>query len=188
MHGVPSEDAALAANECSPAIYRQGMIRREGRRVATVELMANTYTSLHYHVVFSTKNRQSFLGEAIRERIFAYLGGIARESGATAVEIGGMADHVHLLLSIPASLAVSKAVQLLKGGSSHWVKEAFPNMIDFAWQDGYAAFTVSQSQLDDVREYIRSQPEHHRTKTFAEEYCAFLARHHIQYDERYLLG
>ena len=150
--------------------------------------MANTYTSLHYHVVFSTKNRQPFLGEAIRERLFAYLGGISRENGMNALEIGGVADHVHLLLSIPTSLAVSKAVQLLKGGSSHWVKEAFPNLIDFAWQDGYAAFTVSQSQLDDVRAYIRSQAEHHRTKTFVEEYRAFLSRHRVEYDERYLLG
>ena len=130
LGGVPSGDAALAANECSPAIYRQGMIRREGRRVATVEAMANTYTSLHYHVVCSTKNREPFLGEAIRDRLFAYLGGIARENKMTALEIGGVADHVHLLLSIPASLALSKAVQLLKGGSSHWLKETFPNVND----------------------------------------------------------
>ncbi|PYK14474.1 MAG: IS200/IS605 family transposase [Verrucomicrobia bacterium] len=150
--------------------------------------MANTYTSLHYHVVCSTKNREPFLGEAIRDRLFAYLGGIARENKMTALEIGGVADHVHLLLSIPASLALSKAVQLLKGGSSHWLKETFPNVNDFAWQDGYAVFTVSQSQLDDVRAYIRSQPEHHRTKTFVEEYRAFLTRHRIEYDERYLLG
>jgi putative transposase len=99
--------------------------------------MANTYSSLHYHVVFSTKNRQPFLGEAIRERVFAYLGGIARENKMTALEIGGVADHVHLLLSIPASLAVSKAIQLIKGGSSHWLKDAFSDMTDFAWQDGY---------------------------------------------------
>jgi putative transposase len=164
------------------------MIRIEARRVATVEAMANTYTSLYYHVVFSTKNRQPFLGEAIRDRLFAYLGGIARENKMTALEVGGVADHVHLLVSIPASLAVSKAVQLLKGGSSHWVKETFRDMIDFAWQDGYAAFTVSESQLDNVQEYIRSQPEHHRTKTFVEEYRAFLTRHRIEYDERYLLG
>ncbi len=150
--------------------------------------MANTYTSLHYHVVFSTKNRQPFLIEAVRERLFAYLGGIARQNGITALEVGGAPDHVHLLLSVPASLAVSKAVQLMKGGSSHWLKETFPDMINFAWQDGYAAFTVSQSQLNDVQGYIRSQPEHHRTKTFAEEYRAFLARHCIEYDERYLLG
>src|SRR5205823_4402610 len=150
--------------------------------------MANTYTSLHYHIVFSTKNRDPFLVETVRQRLFAYLGGIARENKMTALEIGGVADHVHLLLSIPASLALSKAVQLLKGGSSHWLKETFPNVNDFAWQDGYAAFTVSQSQLDDVRAYIRSQPEHHRTKTFVEEYRAFLTRHRIEYDERYLLG
>jgi putative transposase len=150
--------------------------------------MANTYTSLHYHVVFSTKNRQPFLIKAVRERLFAYLGGIARENGMTALEVGGVPDHVHLLLSIPASLAVSKAVQLIKGGSSHWLKETFPNMVKFAWQDGYAAFTVSQSQLNDVQRYIRSQPEHHRTKTFVEEYRRLLARHCIEYEERYLLG
>jgi len=103
------------------------------------------------------------------------------------LEVGGVADHVHLLLSIPASLAVSKAVQLIKGGSSHWLKEAVPNMVTFAWQDGYAAFTVSQSQLDNVQAYIRSQPEHHRTQTFVQEYRAFLARHCVEYDERYLL-
>ena len=95
---------------------------------------------------------------------------------------------MHLLVSIPASLAVSKALRLIKGGSSHWLKETFPNMAKFAWQDGYAAFTVSQSQIDDVRVYIRCRSEHHRTKTFAEEYRGFLARHRIEYDGRYLLG
>jgi putative transposase len=84
--------------------------------------MANTYTSLHYHLVFNTKNRQPFLVEAIRDRVFAYFGGIARKNGINALEIGGVADHVHLLLSIPAPLPVSKAVQLLKGGSSHWLR------------------------------------------------------------------
>jgi putative transposase len=150
--------------------------------------VANTYTSLHYHIIFSTKNRRPFLVEAVRDRLFAYLGGIARENGMNALEIGGVQDHVHLLLSIPASLAISKAVQFLKGGSSHWLKTAFVNTTDFAWQDGYAAFTVSQSQVDDGRGYIRSQPEHHRTKTFVEEYREFLARHRMEYDERYLLG
>jgi putative transposase len=106
----------------------------------------------------------------------------------SALEIGGVVDHVHLLLSMPASLVLSKAVQLIKGGSSHWLKETFPDVVNFAWQDGYAAFTVSQSQIDDVRTYIRTQPEHHRTKTFAEEYRAFLARHCIEYDERFVLG
>jgi REP element-mobilizing transposase RayT len=150
--------------------------------------MANTYTSLKYHIVFSTKNRECCLTEGIRDRLFAYLGGIARENGMQALEIGGVADHVHLLLSIPPSLAVSNAVQVIKGGSSHWLKDAFPGMKGFAWQDGYAAFTVSKSQLDGVRDYVRGQVEHHRTKTFAEEYRAFLQRHQIECDERYLLG
>lgn len=150
--------------------------------------MANTYTSLNYHIVFSTKDRAPWLSEPVRERLWPYLGGIARESGMKALEIGGIADHVHLLLSIPANLAVSKAVQLIKGGSSHWLKEAFSNMDQFAWQDGYAAFTVSQSQFESVRDYVRGQVEHHRAKSFAEEYRAFLQRHQIDFDERYLLG
>ena len=150
--------------------------------------MANTYTSLNYHLVFSTKNRELWLNDAVRERLWPYLGGIARENGMKALEIGGVADHVHILVSIPASMALSKAVQLIKGGSSHWIKDSFPNMAVFAWQDGYGAFTVSESQLDTARDYIRRQPEHHRTKTFAEEYKAFLERHRIEFDERYLLG
>lgn len=150
--------------------------------------MANTYTSLNYHTVFSTKNREPWLTESVRERVWPYIGGIARANGMTALEVGGVADHVHILISVPASMAVSKGVQLIKGGSSHWIKDNFENMGGFAWQDGYGAFTVSESQLADVRDYVRRQPEHHRTKTFAEEYRLFLQRHRIEFDERYLLG
>jgi putative transposase len=150
--------------------------------------MANTYTALNYHIVFSTKNREPWLTESIRERVWPYLGGIARENGMKALEVGGVADHIHILLSVPASIALSKAVQLIKGGSSHWIKDTCPNMTAFAWQDGYGAFTVSESQIDAIRDYIQRQPEHHRTKTFVEEYRAFLERHHIDFDERYLLG
>jgi len=134
--------------------------------------MANTYTSLNYHVVFSTKNREPWLTVTVRGRLWPYLGGIARENGMKAVEIGGVSDHVHLLMWIPASIAVSKAVQLIKGGSSHWLQTNLPNMAGFAWQDGYGAFSVSASQCESVRDYIRNQVEHHRTTTF----------------ERYLLG
>ncbi|MEQ1859774.1 MAG: IS200/IS605 family transposase [Chthoniobacteraceae bacterium] len=149
--------------------------------------MANTYTSLNYHIVFSTKRREPWLTEPIRERLWPYLGGIARENGMSALEVGGVADHVHILLSAPAVIAVAKAVQLIKGGSSHWIKDVFPELAEFAWQDGYGAFSVSHSQLDAVRDYIREQPDHHRTRTFAEEYRAFLERHEVGFDERYLL-
>jgi putative transposase len=150
--------------------------------------MANTYTSLNYHIVFSAKNPEPWLIESVCERLWPYLAGIARENGMKALEIGGVADHVHILISVPATLALSKAVQLIKGGSSHWIKESFPNMAAFAWQDGYGAFSVSESQLDPVRDYIQRQPEHHRTKTFAEEYKTFPERHGIEFDERYLFG
>ena len=150
--------------------------------------MANTYTSLHYHVIFSTKNREPSLSDDVRERVWRYMGGIARENEMTALEIGGVADHVHMLLSLPASLAIAKAVQLIKGGSSHWVRGNVGGLSGFAWQDGYGAFTVSESQIETVRDYIRRQEEHHRVKTFAEEYRVFLERHQVAFDERYLLG
>jgi REP-associated tyrosine transposase len=150
--------------------------------------VANTFTSLNYHVVFSTKNREPWLTPSIRERLWPYLGGIARENGMKALEIGGVGDHAHLLLAVPANMAVSKAIQLIKGGSSHWLKSEFPNLAGFAWQDGYGAFTVSQSRLDAVRRYMRQQPEHHRTRTFAEEYRAFLKQHGIEFNEKFLLG
>jgi REP element-mobilizing transposase RayT len=150
--------------------------------------MANTFTSLHYHIVFSTKNRDPFLAPPIRLRLFPYLAGIARDHGVRAVEIGGIEDHVHLQLAVPSSMPLSRAVQLLKGGSSHWLKEAFPTLAAFSWQDGYGAFTVSKSQLDVVRRYIQAQEDHHRAQSFGEEYRSFLVRHGISFDERFLLG
>src|SRR6478735_9154267 len=132
--------------------------------------MANTYTSLHYHVIFSTTNRERWIGQAIEQRLWEYLGGIARQNDVKALQIGDIEDHVHLVLGIPAALAVSKALQLLKGGSSKWIHETFPNLTSFQWQDGYGAFTVSKSQLPDVIHYVAHQREHHKRRTFQEEY------------------
>src|SRR5688572_21595905 len=148
--------------------------------------MANTYTSLHYHVIFSTKNRELWIRANLESRIWSYLGGVARENGVKALLIGGIEDHVHLLLGIPPVLAVSKVVQLIKGGSSKWIKDNLPGLAGFSWQDGYAAFAVSKSHVPEVEAYIRNQREHHRRKSFEEEYRAFLDRHEIQYDERYI--
>ena len=149
--------------------------------------MANTYTSLHCHIVFSTKNREEWIGQLIEERVWEYLGGIARNNDIVPVKIGGIDDHVHLVVSIPPTLAISKAVQLVKGGSSLWFHETFRRSA-FAWQDGYGAFTVNKSQLPDVVRYVERQREHHRLQTFQEEYRTLLDRHGIDYDERYLWG
>ena len=148
--------------------------------------MANTYTALYYHLIFSTKHRQRWIERGSESRIWSYLGGIARENKMTAIQIGGTEDHVHLLLGAPPTVALSKALQLLKGGSSKWIHETFPGLRDFAWQDGYGAFTVSKSNVDKVIRYIENQHEHHRTRTFQEEFLEFLKRHGIEYDERYL--
>ena len=148
--------------------------------------MANTFTSLHYHVIFSTKNREPWISQDVEERIWKFLGGIARENGMKALLVGGMADHIHLALTLPPTQSVSKAMQLLKGGSSKWIKDALPGMRAFAWQDGYGAFGVSKSNLQEVVAYIQNQREHHRVKTFKEEFLAILVRHEIDYEERYL--
>lgn len=103
-----------------------------------------------------------------------------------ALQIGGMPDHVHIVIGVPASIAVSKVAQLVKGGSSRWIKNEFPGMRGFAWQDGYGAFTVSKSNLSEVICYVQNQQEHHRTKSFQEEFLSFLIRHEIACDEKYL--
>lgn len=150
--------------------------------------MANTFTSLHYHVVFSTKNREPWIRQDVEERVWSYLGGIARENRMKALLVGGIENHVHLLLGIPASVSVSQALKLVKGGSSGWIKETFPGMNGFAWQDGYGAFSVSKSQIAEFEDSIRNQREHHRVKTFEEEYRAFLEKHEIDYQEEYVFG
>jgi REP element-mobilizing transposase RayT len=114
------------------------------------------------------------------------MGGIARENRMKAFCIGGIADHVHILVSMPTTLSIAKGVQLIKGGSSAWVHETFPEMQNFAWQEGYGAFSVSVSHLGDTITYIENQEEHHRLKSFQEEYLAFLKKHEIDYDEKYL--
>ena len=102
------------------------------------------------------------------------------------IRIGGMPDHVHMAVGLPPTLALSKALQQIKGGSSKWLKETFPTMRGFAWQDGYGAFAVSKSNVPALTAYIEKQREHHRRKTFKEEFVALLTRHGIDYEERYL--
>src|SRR5205823_12192554 len=104
--------------------------------------MANTYTALHYHLVFSTKNRVPWITQEIEERIWDYLGGIARANGMKPLKTGGIEDHIHMLVGAPPTMAPSKIAQLVKGGSSLWIHDTFPELAEFGWQDGYGAFTV----------------------------------------------
>jgi REP element-mobilizing transposase RayT len=128
--------------------------------------MANTYASLHYHIIFSTKKRERWITPDVEPRLWAYLGGIARDNKIQALKIGGTVDHLHLVLGLPPTLALSKAVQMLKGGSSRWMHETFAALRQFGWQDGYGAFTVSKSHLAEVIHYVETQREHHRQRTF----------------------
>jgi REP element-mobilizing transposase RayT len=115
-----------------------------------------------------------------------YLGGIIRELDGHAIIVNGPADHVHLLCSLPATTALADVMRVLKTNSSKWIHETFPNLASFAWQTGYAAFSVSESNVQAVEQYIRNQEEHHRTVSFQDEFVAFLKRHGIQYDPRYI--
>ena len=148
--------------------------------------MANTYTSLHYHFTFSTKNREPWIVSEIEGRVWSYIGGVARKHKMTALQVGGVEDHIHALILAPPTLAPSKIAQFLKGDSSKWIHEEFSRMRAFEWQDGYGAFTVSRSQIPEVIEYIKNQRAHHRNKTFQEEYLELLQKHGVDYDERYL--
>ena len=123
----------------------------------------------------------------MQERLWPYLGGIARENKVKALAIGGVADHVHTLLSIPSTLSVAKCVQLLKGNSSKWIHETFKELGDFQWQEGYGAFSIGVSGVEETTRYIRSQGEHHRKTTFREEVDIFLKRHGMERVERDLV-
>ena len=149
-------------------------------------MSAMSYISSYFHCVFSTKERRPLITAALRERLWPFLGGIARNNKMKAIEIGGVEGHVHILLSLPATIPVAKALQFLKGGSSKWVHETFPEHRLFGWQEKYGAFSVSVSQLDKITQYIQGQTEHHRKMTFQEEFLALLKRHRVEYDERYL--
>ena len=145
-----------------------------------------SYVSAYFHCVFSTKDRRPLITPELRDRLWPFLGGIACQNKMKAIEVGGVEDHVHILLSLPSTMAVAKALQLVKGGSSKWIHETFPTQRLFAWQEEYGAFSVSVSQPDKAIEYSKGQAKHHRKMTFQEEFLALLKRHHVEYDERYL--
>jgi putative transposase len=144
----------------------------------------HSFVSCLMHCVFATKERRPLIDAELQGRLWPYLGGIARENKMKALVVGGVADHVHVLLSIPSTLSVAKAIQLLKGNSSKWIHETFHDQRDFEWQEGYGAFSVGISGVAGTIKYIEGQAEHHRKLTFREEIEVFLKKHGMTYLER----
>ena len=148
--------------------------------------MSHSYISNLMHCVFSTKERLPFITPELESRLWPYIGGIARENKMKAIAVGGTVDHLHALLSLPAMMSFAKAVQLIKGGSSKWIHDTFDEHRKFAWQEGYGAFSVSSSQAQKTIAYIQRQKEHHRKRSFRDEFIDLLEKHGIEYDRRYL--
>ena len=147
--------------------------------------MGSTFLSLHYHIVFSTKERRPFIRDAWRAKMHEYLGGTIRGLDGIPESIGGVADHVHLLVGLRATHGLADFMRELKKATSVWAKDNHEP--EFGWQDGYAAFTVSYTHLDSVKEYIRTQEEHHRQTDFVEELKRLLEKNGVAYKSEYLV-
>jgi len=144
--------------------------------------MAHTYASNFLHCIFSAKDRRPLIPAEKKSELFAYLGGIARGEGFSLIAAGGTDNHIHLLILLPASITLAVAVQKLKGSSSRWMGKGF------SWQEGYGAFSVSPSQIEVVKRYIRDQERHHAKRSFEQEFVALLRGCGIAFDERYVFG
>jgi putative transposase len=147
--------------------------------------MSSTHLSLHYHLVFGTKNHENLIASDWRARLHDFLGGVIRTLNGGPEAVGGVADHVHLLVGLRATHTLSDVLREIKSVSSAWVHENV-GVRSFGWQEGYGAFTVSASQLENVRAYIQQQEEHHRTRSFRDEYVALLRRSGVEFDEQYV--
>ncbi|HLA96581.1 MAG TPA: IS200/IS605 family transposase [Pyrinomonadaceae bacterium] len=143
---------------------------------------------LFYHLVFSTKNRENFISQAIEDRVWAYIGGVARKHKMTAIQVGGIENHIHALILAKPIVAPFQIAQWIKGDSSNWIHKEFPDIRGFSWQDGYSIFSVSRSSVPNVAEYIRNQREHHLGQAFEDEYIELLKKHGTDYDEQFVFG
>ncbi len=146
----------------------------------------SSFTNLAYHIIFSTKFRQPLIQIALQKRLYEYVGGIIRATNGLMIEIGGIEDHIHVLANLSPTKAVSDSIREIKANASKWINELPERTTRFEWQKGYGAFTVSYSQIESVRHYIQNQGEHHKTKTFEDEYMKFLQLHNIAFNRPYL--
>ena len=148
--------------------------------------MPQSLARLHIHLVFSTKNREPLITDPVRDSLHAYMATVLQNLGCTPVLINSVEDHAHLLFDLSRTVSISQVVEDVKKASSKWIKTQGAAFAAFAWQSGYGAFAVSESNVETVHEYIANQREHHRKKSFQDEYRQFLERHRIAFDERYV--
>lgn len=149
--------------------------------------MSHSYCSNRIHLVFSTKNREKSIPQDVQERLWPYMAGIARNHGFEAIKVGGVEDHAHALLVLPATVPLAKTIQILKACSSKWLNET-EAVKNFAWQEGYGAFSVSASQTEGVIKYIENQRKHHAKRTFDEEFIALLKHYGVSHDPAHVFG
>ena len=148
--------------------------------------MSQSLSRLHIHLVFSTKGREPRLSNALRDEIHAYMAAVLNNTGCRVSAINSVEDHVHILFELGRTIALADAVKTVKTATSAWLKTKAAELEDFAWQSGYGAFSVSESNTDAVRQYIATQREHHTHASFQDEYRALLAKHGVPFDERFL--
>ncbi len=148
--------------------------------------MSQSFTNLLYHIIFSTKDRRPLITLDYQPRLYEYIGGVLRNTGGISLGINGTDDHVHVLAKLRPDRALSDVLRGLKANATGWMHNVFPRLADFYWQRGYAAFTVSQSNLRQVQRYLARQKEHHAKVAFRDEFIKFLKVNGIEYDERYI--
>jgi putative transposase len=148
--------------------------------------MPESLSKVIVHIIFSTKDREPWLESNVRPRMHGYLATICRDLGADFVRVGGVADHVHIVTTLPRTLSQAQSIEKIKKLSSKWIKTVGVRYRGFFWQRGYGAFSVTPSRVDELLRYVESQQEHHRTRTFQEEYRELLRRHGVDFDERYV--
>jgi putative transposase len=147
--------------------------------------MPHSYSNLLTHIVYSTKNRRPFIDATLEARLFPYFGGIVRQLGGKLYVVNGVEDHVHLLAELPTTITIAEVVGKIKGSSTYWIHQSFPERSRFAWQRGYGAFSVSKSNVATVARYIEAQKEHHGKRSYQDEFTELLQRHGIAIDEKY---
>jgi putative transposase len=174
---------------CGLFLFKKARNRNGDRKTSFPEKAAvsQSLSRILVHVIFSTKDRIPFLADAeLRKKMHAYLAGAFNQIGSPAIEVGGAEDHVHILCLLSRNHSISEIIRRVKANSSSWAKTKKGRCLKFSWQSGYGSFSVDPSQSGSLQEYIRGQEEHHRKRTFQEEYREFLNQFHVDYDERYV--